>query len=67
MNSKAYPFVSLGSSLNPLMELGLTFFSLLWAQVFYFFHGVQLSVPFWALVQHCDFFSPQHTITLLSF
>ena len=37
MNSKAYPFVGLGSSLNPLIELGLpSFFSLLRAQVFYF-------------------------------
>ena len=37
MNSKAYLFVGLGSSLYPLMELGLpSFFSLLRAQVFYF-------------------------------
>ena len=44
----------LGSSLKPLMDLGLPSFSLLQAQVFYFY-GVQFSVPFWALVQHCNF------------
>ena len=59
MSSKAYPFVGLGSSLRPLMNLGLpSFFSLLQAQVFFiiiiFFYGVQLSVPFWVLVQHYD-------------
>ena len=54
MSSKAYPFIGLGSSLKPLMDLGLPSFSLLQAQVFYFY-GVQFSVPFWALVQYCDF------------
>ena len=54
MSSKAYPFMVLGSSLKPLMDLGLPSFSLLQAQVFYFY-GVQFSVPFSALVQHCDF------------
>ena len=44
MSSKAYPFVSLGSSLKPLMDLGLPYFSLLQAQVFYFY-GVQFIVP----------------------
>ena len=47
--------MGLGSSLKPLMNLGLpSFFSLLQAQVFFIFYGVQLSVSFWALVQHYD-------------
>ena len=36
IGSKAYPFVGLGSSLKPLMDLGLPSFSLLQAQVFLF-------------------------------
>ena len=55
MNSKAYPFVGLGSSLNPLMELGLPSFFFIASSSLLFSHGVQLSVPLWALVQHGDF------------
>ena len=38
------------------MDLGLSsfFFIAGWSFLFYFFYGVQLSVPFWVLVQHYD-------------
>ena len=56
MNSKAYPFMGLGSSLNPLIELGLpSFFFFIAGSSLLFSHGVRLFVPFWALVQHGDF------------
>jgi len=55
MSSKAYPFVGLGSFLKSLMDLGLPSFFLYCKLKYFIFYGVQFSMPFWALVQHCDF------------